>query len=74
MAASPSVAAILRDASRRDAPQDEVTIRFAAFAPRLEDFIPTEAKQLQIPLNCGGRLVLKASTPSLKSSDWRSRL
>jgi len=28
----------------------------------------------QRPTNFGGRLALKASTPSLKSSDWRSRL
>jgi hypothetical protein len=28
----------------------------------------------QRPMNFGGRLALKASTPSLKSSDWRRRL
>jgi hypothetical protein len=28
----------------------------------------------QRPMNFGGRFALKASTPSLKSSDWRSRL
>jgi hypothetical protein len=28
----------------------------------------------QRPMNFGGRFALNASTPSLKSSDWRSRL
>ena len=28
----------------------------------------------QRPMNFGGRLAWNASTPSLKSSDWRSRL